>query len=340
MQSPTETFAGDMNATLEYVAQLKLIPNADEFVCSICEDFFMTNQGVVLMGCHHNFCQPCLTRAILSSKTKDVRCPMRIVDCHKNLQFCEIEALLPKDAFEKFIMETPFTNTDSDDMMDSTTMPNLMDLEQNHDYVENRDIFKCTICLTDIMPGDGIMLKNCLHEHCKTCLALTIEMSEEMEVPCPYVADNGTHCEGTLQDRELRSLITDIVYSAHLEKSLKRAEAITKNSFHCKTPDCPSWAEIGELVTSFICPICMKTNCVKCEVIHEGRTCLEYFYENNEGARKNRDDTMTANQLQQLIVEKKAQACPGCGVVIEKTVGCNHMTCSRCKRQFQWHGLA
>ena len=30
------------------------------------------------------------------------------------------------------------------------------------------------------------------------------------------------------------------------------------------------------------------------------------------------------------------KACPSCGVAIEKSMGCNHMTCSKCKGHFCW----
>ena len=35
-------------------------------------------------------------------------------------------------------------------------------------------------------------------------------------------------------------------------------------------------------------------------------------------------------------VRQISKACPGCGAAIEKTEGCNHMTCSVCKFQFCW----
>lgn len=261
---------------------------------------------------------------------------MTAIKCDQPLLQEEILALIGPDSYAAFV---DLDQQPSQDLLNTTTVPRLLELE-NHDYVENHSVFNCGICLTDVAPGSGIILKNCLHEYCKGCLARHIEASEDLEVPCPYVAENGTRCEGYLQDREFRSLVDERVYAAHLMKSIERAEATIKGSFHCKTPDCRGWAEIGELVTDFRCPLCHKVSCVKCKVIHEGKTCTEYYYDTNEGARKARDDKQTEKQLQSLIKSKKAMNCPGCGVVIEKNQGCNHMTCSRCKREFQWQGLA
>ena len=35
-------------------------------------------------------------------------------------------------------------------------------------------------------------------------------------------------------------------------------------------------------------------------------------------------------------VERNSKPCKGCGARIQKTGGCNHLVCSRCKHQFCW----
>lgn len=313
------------------------ITNQEDFVCSLCEMFIVKRRGVVLKSCRHNFCRECLLTSINRSKTAQVHCPMKIEACNKMIRDEEVQALLSPEQYLQFI-EKCFQFADSGTLQNNA-LHELRNVHFDYEYVENRERFNCAICLTDILPGEGLILKNCLHEYCKTCLTRTIEMSDELEVPCPFVAAGGTRCEGFLQDCELRSLINEAAYSVHLGKSLARAEAITKNAFHCKTPDCLGWAEICGGVLKFPCPVCKKSNCIKCEAIHEGKTCEEYFYESNADARKARDNKLTKNQLKELIASKQAMPCPGCGIVIQKTVGCNHMKCTRCKLDFQWLGL-
>jgi RanBP-type and C3HC4-type zinc finger-containing protein 1 len=263
---------------------------------------------------------------------------MRFERCEKEIKIIEIQALLSAEKFAAFIEKR--SRIKATPRRSSNFIPKLIDLESNYDYVENKVKFECPICLTVQKPGDGLVLKNCLHEYCKICLAHHIEHSDEMEVSCPFRADDGTKCEGFLQDRELRALITEQVYNAHLVKSLSRAEAVIKNSFHCQTVNCHGWVEIdSEFLLRFYCPVCKAENCIKCKAIHPGKTCEEFYYENNEDARKVRDDKLTQSQLQILINNKKAMPCPGCGVIIEKTVGCNHMKCTRCQKDFQWQGL-
>lgn len=310
-----------------------LITNNEEFVCSLCEEFVIEEQGVTLKECYHNFCRPCLIGIIERSQTMQVSCPMIIEPCDKKLTFNEIESLLSLQEFNNFLQKPDEVKKKV------TTSTRLLDLEENHDFVENRFKFECSICTLTVNVGDGIILKNCLHEYCKNCLSRHIEAAEELEIPCPFVAGDNSRCEGFLQDRELRYLMTEQVHLAHLARSINQAEAVIKNSFHCKFPNCTGWAEIDDQVLKFQCPVCNNVNCIKCKAVHEPKTCEEYYYEINADARKVRDDHLTAAQLKAMQNQRLAMPCPRCGIIIEKNLGCNHMTCRSCKHEFQWFGL-
>lgn len=338
LASPVIKIEPDTSRRISLVPDFSpLVTNGEEFVCSICEMFIIEEQGVDLQNCRHNFCRPCLTDAIVRSPSMQIFCPLAltVAKCEKKIRFVEIKALLPAADFEKFLLKPGQPPI----IIRNNAVPALMDLETNFDYVENNNKFDCPICLTEVNPGDGVRLKNCLHEYCKRCLGHHIEHSEELEVSCPFVFEGGTRCEGKLQDRELRSLITAEVFSARLAKSLLQAEAVIKDSFHCKTPDCPGWVELCPGVISFYCPVCGKGNCIACKAVHEGKSCDEFYFETHADERKARDDGLTNAQLKNLITLRQAMPCPGCGVVIQKTTGCNHMKCTRCQRDFQWQGL-
>ena len=38
---------------------------------------------------------------------------------------------------------------------------------ENLDIIPNAETFECTICYLDVEPGDGVMLRECLHTFCK-----------------------------------------------------------------------------------------------------------------------------------------------------------------------------
>lgn len=135
----------------------------------------------------------------------------------------------------------------------------------NEDLVENLEAFECPICFMLIEPGKGVTLRECIHQFCKECLANTIEYSDEAEIKCPY-RDDQYSCDIALQDREIKALVTNVVYEQHLAKSVAQAENKIDKSFHCKAPDCRGWCIFEDNVNEFKCPVCKNTNCLTCQV--------------------------------------------------------------------------
>lgn len=135
----------------------------------------------------------------------------------------------------------------------------------NADLVENVEAFECLVCYMEIAPGEGVTLRECLHQFCKQCLKNTIEYAEEAQVICPY-RDEQYSCDTALQDREIKALVPPAVYDQYLAKSVAQAENKIDKSFHCKTPDCKGWCIYEDNVNEFRCPVCKKINCLTCQV--------------------------------------------------------------------------
>ena len=62
-------------------------------------------------------------------------------------------------------------------------------------------------------------------------------------------------------------LVSPAVFEKHQQKSLKEVQATSKNSFHCKSPDCQGWCFISDNINSFKCPVCKRLNCITCQVM-------------------------------------------------------------------------
>lgn len=135
----------------------------------------------------------------------------------------------------------------------------------NADLVENVEVFECVVCYMEIPPGEGVTLRECLHQFCKQCLKNTIEYTEEAQVICPY-RDEQYSCDIALQDREVKALVPTAVYDQYLAKSIAQAENKIDKSFHCKTPDCKGWCIYEDNVNEFKCPVCKNFNCLTCQV--------------------------------------------------------------------------
>lgn len=201
--------------------------------------------------------------------------------------------------------------------------------------VPSMEPFDCPICMDAYQPGDGIILKGCLHVFCRACLQDTVQHSEAAEVQCPY-QDNDYSCENVLSQREIKSLVTQDVFDRHLERSIKVAESSMDNTFHCKTVDCEGWCEFEPGVNQFVCPICYVKNCLQCQVIHDPEDCATYQDRIKRQAETDVEARQTQQQLDTMLQTGNAMRCPKCNVVIMKRSGCDALVCAMCKLNICW----
>ncbi|RXM93608.1 RanBP-type and C3HC4-type zinc finger-containing protein 1 [Acipenser ruthenus] len=201
--------------------------------------------------------------------------------------------------------------------------------------VPNSEEMDCPVCFNTIEPGEGVTLRECLHSVCRECLKGTIINSMDPEVACPY-ADHEYTCDGKLQDREIKSLLSQQEYQRFLDLRLNIAENRSENSYHCKTADCQGWCIFEDEVNEFLCPLCNKHNCLLCKAIHEGMNCKEYQddlrirSENDIAARQ------TTEMLKTLVENGEAMHCPRCKIIVQKKDGCDWICCVMCKTEICW----
>ncbi|XP_056155464.1 ranBP-type and C3HC4-type zinc finger-containing protein 1 [Lampris incognitus] len=203
------------------------------------------------------------------------------------------------------------------------------------DLVPNPEAVDCRICYLDLPPGEGVLLRECLHCFCRDCLRSVIMLSEEPEVACPY-RDDTYACTCTLQEREIRALVSGEEYERWLQKGLSVAESRCEGSYHCASPDCPGWCVYEDTVNVFHCPVCRKHNCLLCKAIHEGMNCKQYQDDlaaravNDSAARRTRD------LLKTLVRSGEAMHCPQCGIIVQKKEGCDWLRCTVCHTEICW----
>uniref|UniRef100_A0A1B0D1D0 RanBP-type and C3HC4-type zinc finger-containing protein 1 n=1 Tax=Phlebotomus papatasi TaxID=29031 RepID=A0A1B0D1D0_PHLPP len=210
----------------------------------------------------------------------------------------------------------------------------LLNLD-NADIVANIEAFECPICFMKFQPGEGVILRDCLHTFCRECLGHTVEYSEDAQVKCPFM--NAVYsCDSVLQDREIKALVTRDVYEKYLAKSVRQAEHKIENAFHCKTPNCRGWCIYEDNVNLFKCPVCRITNCLTCQVIHDGLNCKQYQDRMNSDCDSNVDARRTKEMLETMVDKGEAMKCPTCQVVLMKKWGCDWLKCSMCKTEICW----
>lgn len=189
----------------------------------------------------------------------------------------------------------------------------LLKLNDNKDVVENTEPFECPICFGDCLPGNGVVLRDCLHSFCRECLSSTVEHSAEAEIKCPFM-DTTYSCESVLQEREIRAVVTEQIYEKHLTRSIRQAEHRIENAFHCKTPNCRGWCIYEDNVNIFRCPVCSLTNCLTCQAIHDGLNCKQYQDRMKSDCDTNQDAKRTKEMLEAMVTDGEAMNCPTCQV--------------------------
>ncbi|XP_038606145.1 ranBP-type and C3HC4-type zinc finger-containing protein 1 [Tachyglossus aculeatus] len=193
----------------------------------------------------------------------------------------------------------------------------------------------CPICFTTLEPGQGVVLRECLHAFCRDCLLGTIRSSQEAEVSCPYI-DAVYSCPGKLQEREIRALASPEEYERFLELGVSLAEHRSPASFHCRTADCRGWCFLDGPDDAFLCPVCRRLNCLLCKAIHENMTCKDYQEELALRAQNDVAATQTSQMLKLLLERGEAMRCPRCQVVVQKKDGCDWVRCPLCHTEICW----
>ena len=99
---------------------------------------------------------------------------------------------------------------------------------------------------------------------------------------------------------------------------------------YCQSPGCSS-GQMHDASTEgyiFRCTECGYGHCTSCKVaFHTDETCTRY----QERISKEREEELRIQKKQEEAslaeVTKVSVACPGCGANIQKSHGCDHMTC-------------
>lgn len=171
--------------------------------------------------------------------------------------------------------------------------------------------------------------QECFEEYCKS-VASTSE--NEFRIKCQGIGENCTHAFSLseLQDH-LPSLAFEKLLTSSCEEYIRRHPESFR---YCPTPDCGFIYRCAQDsdAKSFehTCPNCFEPICTSCHVRHGGYSCAEYEDIASGGHKA----------LEKLKRELNIKDCPKCTTPMEKTEGCNHMTCRGCRSHICWVCMA
>ena len=177
----------------------------------------------------------------------------------------------------------------------------------------------------------------CEHIFHKSCLVSYLKSQiEDSHLPlnCPDFP-----CKLEIGDLDLKELLSEDDYTKYSTFSLNQVVDTNKDMSWCPTADCkfafifdPDEEAKGAPDDQAInghelnCPLCKKHYCLTCKVAyHEGVTCKEY--------RATHDVEKLDAEFVAFAKGKQFKQCPHCAFWVERSTGCDHMTC-RCGKYF------
>ncbi|KAF2355276.1 Zinc finger RanBP2-type [Trinorchestia longiramus] len=227
-------------------------------------------------------------------------------------------------------LDSAFHNGNADEFKQLDRAVSALDKDA---LVKCTEGFECRVCFTDVAPREGVVLRECLHVFCRECLANAVRYSDTAAVKCLYRDDNYS-CDATIQDREVKALVSVAEYEAHLNKSVKQAAVSMQNVFHCKTPDCRGFCVFEDNVNTFLCSVCYRQNCLTCQAQHTGLSCKKY--QEMISQKEDIDSLKTQKFFEDMINRGDGMPCPHCRVMLMRKWGCDWMRCPMCRTEICW----
>ncbi|KAF9529016.1 hypothetical protein CPB83DRAFT_790938 [Crepidotus variabilis] len=188
----------------------------------------------------------------------------------------------------------------------------------------------CPVCTDE--PTNPEQL-GCGHTYCAGCLKHFLSSAADTKTFPLVCVGNDATCNTPLsipfirrfmQPQAFQHLI-DVTFTYYLEQHPQELK-------YCTTPDCRQVYRRQQSAQTARCPSCFKTICSSCDDdVHDNMSCEETRLIRNPAEQERRNT--------ELMNQSGYKQCPRCSLWIEKTEGCNHMTC-RCGAHICWRCLA
>ncbi|KAL0488861.1 hypothetical protein AKO1_013547 [Acrasis kona] len=186
----------------------------------------------------------------------------------------------------------------------------------------------CVICLSEVDVDFIYRLNSCGHDSfCRECMTdyLMDQIKSRNPCKCPI-----PDCRSEVTKDDLEVLLQKETIDLYDQHSLERVISTNPHQFlNCYTPGCEYvfFHDGGQDEHDFLCPKCNKRYCLKCKVeYHNQITCEQY----QKWAQENETSDMAFEEYKK---KSNGKPCPTCRHFVEKTMGCDHMSC-RCGAKF------
>ncbi len=175
---------------------------------------------------------------------------------------------------------------------------------------------------------------DCGHQACSQCLNRFVAISIKSGNPSRQLVC--CRCKNPFTENDINRLITNPSLLDNLKAAVTKNQILTHaHGKQCPTPDCDSVYldnEPSDVFKEKTCTSCNQTYCEHCLIKHN------YLLSCKQAKEAQLKDHATEQSEQWKVQNTKL--CPNpevnCGAHIEKSGGCDHMTCAQCGYEFCW----
>jgi len=198
--------------------------------------------------------------------------------------------------------------------------------EQEHQEINRNVIIDCGICLEEHQ--EGYLLRNCTCQtYCTKCLGSFLKekifSGGVLDLRCP-------NCNSRFHEEDIHSLVDTHTFTKYQQFLFVASLRAEPNCRWCPNPTCSSPVLRQASATSPLmnCPSCNTSFCFDCsDYWHPDKTCLQ----NAKDRKKSKTEVKSERRKM-----RAGKPCPGCGAIIDKYAGCNHIVCVYCKFEWCW----
>ncbi|KAJ8672730.1 hypothetical protein QAD02_003990 [Eretmocerus hayati] len=231
----------------------------------------------------------------------------------------------------------------------------LIDYNEMRNQIEfRRNFYSCKVCFADKLGENCVQFLPCNHVFCKECTNSYFETKiQEGAVQNIFCPEEGCKSEATPD--QIKNLVSPELFLKY-DSILLNATLDTMNDIiYCPRKSCqyPVSHEPEENMAN--CPVCSYAFCIYCKAVYHGiepckvntaeKQNLIKEYQEATGLKKTQLEmrygkknlqNFIDNAMSENWIEKHSQNCPRCCAAIEKSDGCNKMTCWKCNTFFCW----
>lgn len=234
-------------------------------------------------------------------------------------------------------------------------LPQLLDFDEAHrQKMFDSKVFCCGICFMEKLGSGCLCFNQCQHVYCKACMTEYFQIQiRDGNVQCLNCPE--PKCTSVATPLQVKQLVDEELFARYDRLLLQSTLDLMADVVYCPRQSCATAVMVEPDTTMGICPSCRYAFCTLCKLAYHGLSHCKITADDLRGLR---DEYLSASTSGKKFMEQRygkrviqkaveesfsrdwlnenCKGCPRCGTNIQKSDGCNKMTCTSCRQYFCW----